>query len=151
MNPHHCISGIDKYNLARLGSERAAWSFPWGRLRDAGAKLVFGSDWATAPLAPMEHLYAATLREKPGGGPAGGWYPENRLSWSEALRAYTLSAAEASGHGDQLGSIEAGKWADFVVFDRALPDPLDRGMLDMQVEATYVAGRRVYPADRPPR
>ncbi|MGD8817899.1 MAG: amidohydrolase, partial [Acidobacteriota bacterium] len=124
MNPHHCITGIDKYNTARLGPERAAWSFPWGRLRDAGATLVFGSDWATAPLAPIEHLYAATLREKPSGGPSGGWYPENRLSWDEALRAYTLSAAEITGHGDELGSIEVGKWADFVIFDRPLPEPL---------------------------
>ena len=53
MNPHHCISGIDRYNTARLGPERAAWSFPWGRLRDAGASLVFGSDWTTAPLNPL--------------------------------------------------------------------------------------------------
>jgi len=146
MNPHHCITGIDKYNTARLGPERAAWSFPWGKLRDAGATLVFGSDWATAPLAPIEHLYAATLREKPDGGPAGGWYPENRLTWDQALRAYTLSAAEITGHGDELGSIEVGKWADFVVFDRPLPDPLDRSMLEMRVAMTYVAGRRVYAA-----
>jgi predicted amidohydrolase YtcJ len=149
MNPHHCITGIDKYNSARLGADRAAWSFPWGRLRDAGATLVFGSDWATAPLAPMEHLYAATLREKPEGGPPGGWYPDNRLSWDEALRAYTLSAAEITGHGDELGSIEVGKWADFVIFDRALPEPLDRGMLQMRVAATYVAGAQVYRAQGP--
>ena len=144
MNPHHCITGIDKYNTARLGPERASRSFPWGKLRDAGATLVFGSDWATAPLAPLEHLYAATLREKPGGGPAGGWYPEHRLTWDEALRAYTLAPAEASGYGNELGSIEPGKWADFVIFDGALPEPLDRSMLELKVEATYVAGRPVY-------
>jgi len=149
MNPHHCITGIDKYNTARLGDERAAWSFPWGRLRDAGAALVFGSDWATAPLAPLDHLYAATLRQKPGGGPAGGWQPENRLTWDEALRAYTLAPAQASGHGNELGSIEAGKWADFVVFDRAVPDPLDRSMLQISVVGTFVAGRAVYPRRSP--
>jgi len=148
MNPHHCITGIDKYNTARLGEQRAAWSFPWGRLGDAGATLVFGSDWATAPLAPLEHLYAATLRQKPQGGPPGGWQPENRLTWDEALRAYTLAAAQASGHGDELGSIEVGKWADFVVFDRALPQPLDRSMLELEVDATYVAGRAVFQAAR---
>ena len=147
MNPHHCITGIDKYNTARLGADRAAWSFPWGRLRDAGATLVFGSDWATAPLAPMEHLYAATLREKPHGGPAGGWTPANRLTWDEALRAYTLAAAEASGQGDEFGSIEVGKWADFAILDGKLPDPIDRSLLDLTVDSTFVAGRAVFKRD----
>ena len=48
MNPHHCITGIDVYNTDRLGEDRAGWSFAWGKLRDAGATLVFGTDWATA-------------------------------------------------------------------------------------------------------
>ena len=63
-NPHHCITGIDIYNTDRLGEARAAWSFAWGAVRDAGATLVFGSDWATAPLDPLRQLYAATVREK---------------------------------------------------------------------------------------
>lgn len=144
MNPHHCISGIDKYNTARLGPERAAWSFPWGRLRDAGATLVFGSDWTTAPLNPLDHLYAAVLREKPDGGPAGGWYPENRLTWDEALRAYTLEPARASGWDSEIGSIEPGKRADLVLFDRALPHTADHTMLRMRVVGTWVGGARVY-------
>ena len=82
-NPHHCITGIDVYNTDRLGEARAAWSFAWGAVRDAGATLVFGSDWATAPLDPLRQLYAATVREKPAGGPPGGWYPEQRVSWGK--------------------------------------------------------------------
>ena len=145
MNPHHCITGIDKYNTARLGPERAAWSFPWGRLSQAGATLMFGSDWPTAPLAPLEHLYAAVVREKPGGGPAGGWYAVNRLTWQQALRAYTLAGAEAAGWGDQLGSLEVGKWADFVLLDRRLHDPPGAELEHTQVDETWIAGERVYP------
>lgn len=144
MNPHHCISGIDKYNNERLGDERAAWSFPWGRLRDAGATLVFGSDWATAPLDPIEQLVAATLREKPAGGPAGGWYPESKVTWEQALRAYTLEPARAAGWDADIGSITVGKQADFVILDGAVPDPVDRRLLDLQVRETWLSGRRVF-------
>lgn len=144
MNPHHCITGIDVYNTDRLGSQRAAWSFAWGGLRDAGARLVFGSDWATAPLDPVHQLYAATLREKPAGGPEGGWHPENRVTWDEALEAYTLAPAAAAGWDDEIGSITVGKWADFVILDGPIPQPMDRSILDRRVQATYLAGDAVF-------
>jgi predicted amidohydrolase YtcJ len=146
MNPHHCITGIDKYNTARVGAERVPWTFAWNKLNQAGAKLVFGTDWATAPLSPLEQLYAAVLREKPEGGPKGGWYPENKVSFQEALLAYTQAGADAAGWGDQIGSITPGKWADFVILDAALPEPLDRSILDRSVKATYLGGRKVYSA-----
>ena len=139
-NPHHCITGIDIYNTDRLGEGRAAWSFAWGAARDAGATLVFGSDWATAPLDPLRQLYAATVREKPSGGPPGGWHPEQRVSWREALTAYTLAPAAASGWEDEIGSIEVGKWADFVVLSGPVPDPPDRSILDLRVVSTWLGG-----------
>ena len=145
MHPHHCITGIDVYNTDRLGPERAAWSFAWNALREQGATLVFGSDWATAPLDPLHQLYAAVLREKPAGGPAGGWHPHNAVGFDVALRAYTQAPADASGWGDAVGSIRVGKWADFVVLDGKLPEPLDRSILDRRVRATYLSGKRVYP------
>ncbi len=144
MNPHHCITGIDVYNTDRLGSERAPWSFAWGRLRDRGATLVFGSDWATAPLDPLQQLYAAVLREKPAGGPTGGWYPDNRVSLAEALAAYTQAPSDAAGWGTQVGSITVGKWADFVILDGPLTEPPDRTLLDRRVRVTYLAGAPVY-------
>ena len=148
MNPHHCITGIDVYNTDRLGPDRAEWSFPWGRLRANGARLVFGSDWATAPLDPLQQLYAATLREKPAGGPEGGWHPDNRLTFDQALAAYTLAPAAAAGWDGEIGSISLGKWADFVVLDGSLPEPMDRSILERRVAATYLAGEAVYEASR---
>ncbi len=145
-NPHHCITGIDIYNTDRLGEARAAWSFAWGAARDAGATLVFGSDWATAPLDPLRQLYAATVREKPSGGPPGGWHPEQRVTWEEALAAYTLAPAAAAGWDDEIGSIEVGKWADFVILSGPVPHPPDRSILDLEVHATWVAGARTHPA-----
>ena len=146
-NPHHCITGIDVYNTDRLGEERAAWSFAWGAARDAGATLVFGSDWATAPLDPLRQLYAATVREKPAGGPPGGWYPGQRVSWREALTAYTLAPAAAAGWDGEIGSIEVGKWADFVVLNGAAPDPPDGSILDLRVDSTWLGGAPTYRAE----
>ena len=146
-NPHHCITGIDIYNTDRLGEARAAWSFAWGAVRDAGATLVFGSDWSTAPLDPLRQLYAATVREKPAGGPPGGWYPEQRVSWREALTAYTLAPAAASGWDGEIGSIEVGKWADFVVLSGAVPAPPDASILDLRVDSTWLGGAPTYRAE----
>ena len=143
-NPHHCITGIEVYNTDRLGDARAAWSFAWGAVRDAGATLVFGSDWATAPLDPLRQLYAATVREKPSGGPPGGWHPGQRVSWREALTAYTLAPAAASGWDAEIGSIQNGKWADFVVLSGAVPDPPDASILDLRVESTWLGGTPTY-------
>lgn len=145
-NPHHCITGIDVYNTDRLGETRAAWSFAWGAARDAGATLVFGSDWATAPLDPLRQLYAATVREKPAGGPPGGWFPRQRVTWEEALAAYTLAPAAASGWENEIGSIEVGKRADFVVLSGPVPSPPDRSILDLEVLSTWVGGAPTYRA-----
>ncbi len=146
-NPHHCITGIGVYNTDRLGEDRAAWSFAWGAARDAGATLVFGSDWATAPLDPLRQLYAATVREKPGGGPPGGWHPHQRVSWREAIAAYTLTPAAASGWDDEIGSIQVGKWADFVILSGPVPDPPDHSILDLRVQSTWLGGSRTYQAE----
>lgn len=146
-NPHHCITGIDVYNTDRLGETRAAWSFAWGTARDAGATLLFGSDWATAPLDPLRQLYAATVREKPSGGPPGGWHPRQRVSWEEALTAYTLTPAAAAGWEDEVGSIEVGKRADFVALSGPVPDPPDRSLLDLRVISTWVGGTATYRED----
>lgn len=146
-NPHHCITGIEVYNTDRLGEARAAWSFAWGAVRDAGATLVFGSDWATAPLDPWRQLFAATVREKPAGGPPGGWHPGQRVSWQEALTAYTLAPAAASGWDGEIGSIEVGKWADFVVLSGAVPDPPDPSILDLRVDSTWLGGAPTYQAE----
>jgi len=68
-------------------------------------------------------------------------------STQDALYAYTQSPADAAGWGDQIGSITPGKWADFVVLDAALPDPLDRSILERSVRSTYIGGRPVYEAN----
>jgi hypothetical protein len=77
----------------------------------------------------------------------GPWYPQQALSFEQALYAYTQVGADLAGWGDQIGSISVGKWADFVVLDGALNDPVGRELKQRTVTATYLAGRKVFSAD----
>ena len=79
--------------------------------------------------------------------PENSWYPRQALSFEQALYAYTQVGADLAGWGDQIGSISVGKWADFVVLDGALSDPVGRELKQRNVATTYLAGRKVFSAD----
>ncbi|MDP2872657.1 MAG: amidohydrolase [Bacillota bacterium] len=131
---------------ARVGPERARTSYCWKTLLDAGVHCAGGSDGPVEPLHPLLGLYAAVTRQGLDGQPAGGWYPDQRLSVEQALRLFTLGGAYA-GHSEQWrGSLSPGKAADFVLLDRA-PDRVDPGSIkDLAVLATYIGGRCVFEA-----
>ena len=140
-NPHHCITGIGVYNTDRLGEERVTRAFAWGTLRDAGASLVFGSDWATAPLDPLRQLYAATVREKPDRRSSRGAGTRASGSASKRRSAPTRwHRPRPAGWDDEVGSIREGKRADFVVLSGPVPDPPDRSLLDLEVVSTWLSG-----------
>ncbi|MGI9247394.1 MAG: amidohydrolase family protein, partial [Woeseiaceae bacterium] len=92
-------------------------------------------------------LYAAVTRQDRNGKPDGGWYPEQALTRAEALHSFTLAAAYAAHQEGRLGSLEPGKWADFILIDRdyfTIPaDEID----DIQVLQTWVGGEKVYDAN----
>lgn len=125
----------DTWTSARLGEKRAAWAYPFASLLKAGVTLAFGSDCPVEKLDVFAAMNAATRRE--------GINVERSISIHGALHAYTLGSAYA-GHGESyLGSLEAGKCADFVMISDSFIDsgaPLDR----CKILATYVAGRSVY-------
>ena len=73
------------------------------------------------------------------------WDEGMSLTFAEALKGYTRTGAELTAWADQIGSIEVGKWADFVIYDKRIPDDVDRSVENTQVTATYLAGRQVYP------
>ncbi|MDH3532811.1 MAG: amidohydrolase [Gammaproteobacteria bacterium] len=145
MQPTHATS--DK-NMAedRLGPERIKGGYAWRRLLDSGAIIASGSDFPVELANPFHGLYAAVTRQDRRGLPAGGWYADQALTRAEALHSFTLAAAYAAHQETRLGSLEAGKWADFIVIDRdyfAIPaSEID----DIKVLETWVAGERVYPA-----
>lgn len=129
----------------RLGPERIRYAYAWQRLLGAGAPLILNSDLPGEPWTPMETLYFAVNRMNRQGFPAGGWYPDQALSVSEALHAMTLAGAHSAFQDQQIGSLEPGKMADFVVLS-ANPLKIDQAKLaDIAVLSTWVAGKPVKP------
>ena len=120
MQPTHCTSD---YPLSvQLLGERETLHYPWRTLLDRRAPLAFGSDSPVEPANPWFGIHAAVTRQREDGEPAGGREPEERITLTEALRAYTLGAAEADGHGDRVGALRVGMLADWITVDR---DPFE--------------------------
>ncbi len=145
MQPYHAIDD-GRWADRVIGPERARLTYAFRALLDAGARLAFGSDWFVAPPTPLEGIYAAVTRRTLDDRHPEGWVPEQRLTVDEALRAYTAGGAHAGFAEGELGTLEAGKLADFVLIDRDLTR-VDAGQLrDARVVLTVVGGRVVYEA-----
>jgi hypothetical protein len=145
MQPYHAIDD-GRWAEKRIGHERARSSYAWKSMLDAGAVLAFGSDWPVAPLDPLSGIAAAVTRATLDGHNPGGWFPEQRLSVEEALRAYTRGCAYAAFEEKDKGTISPGKLADLVVLSEDLLRIPPERIKDVRVEITIVAGRVVYKA-----
>lgn len=128
----------------RLGPERLETAYAWRTMVDSGARVGFGSDYPVESANPLWGIYAATTRQDHDGQPDGGWYPEQRITATEALRAYTLDAAHACFEEDLRGSLEVGKLADVVVLDRDILAVRPQELLETQVTMTLIGGKIVY-------
>ena len=144
MQPNHGTNSIG-YVPERVGSRRESRAYVWRSMLDAGVPLVFGADYATSPLNPLIQIADAMFRVSPFGFNDGEpWHPEQALTFEEALHAYTQAGADMTPWKNQTGSISTGKWADFVILDGKVPEPMDAGFRNLAVERTYFAGREVY-------
>lgn len=128
----------------RLGPDRLAGAYAWQSILKSGAKLAFGSDFPVESPNPFPGLGAAVSRQDMVGQPPGGWIPSERLTFEQALSAFTRDAAYAGFAEDRIGSLEPGKWADFIIVDRdpAKVDP--QSLARTQVLETWVAGKKVW-------
>jgi len=128
----------------RLGPNRLAGAYAWQSVLKSGARLAFGTDFPVESPNPFPGLSAAISRQDMNGQPPGGWIPSERLTFAQALSAYTRGAAYADFAEDRIGSLEPGKWADFVIVDRD-PTKVDASSLEnTQVVETWVGGKRVW-------
>jgi predicted amidohydrolase YtcJ len=150
VQPYHAIDDM-RWMEERIG-ERARWAYAFRTLEDAGVMLSFGSDWPGTnaswyPADPWQGVYAAVARQTLDGEPAGGWFPQERVSVETALRAYTVNNAWVAGEENDKGALRPGLLADIVVSDR---DPFAIAPADLRnvtVLLTMVGGRIVYRAD----
>ena len=148
MQPYHAIDD-GRWAERVIGPARAQLTYAFRALLDARARLAFGSDWFVAPPTPLEGIYAAVTRRTLDGRHPDGWVPGQRITVDEALRAYTAGGAYARFAEAELGTLEAGKLADFVLVDRDLTRVPPATIRDARVVLTVVGGRVVFEAPAP--
>lgn len=146
MQPTHATSDM---NMAedRVGSERIKGAYAWQTFLDQGTVIAGGSDFPVEEVNPFYGLYSAVTRQDHEGMPPGGWYSEHKMSRIEALRAFTLDAAYAGHQEDVLGTLEPGKWADFILIDRDFFEVQASEIWETEVLETWVEGNKVYSRD----
>jgi len=137
---------MDELTIPFLGPERSTWQYPFAALRDAGARLVAGSDWPVTSPDPLWGMHVAVNRiappeERVGDPPA--FLPEQRLRLSDALAAYTEGSAWVN-HRDDAGRIEPGRLADLALLDRDVTACPVEEISATRVLGTWVGGERVH-------
>ncbi|MEX1010771.1 MAG: amidohydrolase [Balneolaceae bacterium] len=145
MQPTHATSDM---NMAedRVGADRIEGAYAWRTFLNQGTGISAGSDFPVEAVNPFYGLYSAVTRMDHDGQPEGGWYPEQSMTLEEAFRAFTVDAAWSAHQEEILGSLEPGKWADFILLDR---DPFSvpaEELWQVDVLETWVAGEQVYRA-----
>ena len=143
VQPYHAIDD-GRWAEGRIGRERCMTTYPFRSFLDNRILLSFGSDWTVAPLNPLLGIYAAVTRRTTDGRNPDGWFPDQKISVQEAVKAYTINNAYAAFEEQEKGSITAGKLADFVILsdDILMIDPI--AIATVKVEMTVVGGSIVY-------
>ncbi|MDT8428807.1 MAG: amidohydrolase family protein [Pseudomonadales bacterium] len=142
MQATHATSDM---NMAqdRLGEVRILGAYAWRKLLDTGVIIANGSDFPVESPNPFFGLHAAVTRQNHQNQPAEGWFPEERMSMNEAFASFTIDAAYAGHQEEQLGTLEPGKLADFIILDQDIfsIDPAE--IWQTTVAETWVNGRLV--------
>jgi predicted amidohydrolase YtcJ len=141
MQPIHANFGLDPQNTWRRlsGPQRWPWGFAWRRLRDAGVRLAFGSDWPVADPDPLKGLHVCLNRE-----PLDHGVPDQRVTLDEAIAGYTTWAAYAAHREAELGRLAPGCLADLVLLDRDIYALPPAAVGEARVDLTLMGGRVVF-------
>ncbi|HEX2601815.1 MAG TPA: amidohydrolase [Gemmatimonadaceae bacterium] len=131
---------------SRVGPQRIRGAYAWRSLLNTGVIIPNGTDFPVEEVNPLLTFHAAVTRQDPTNWPAGGWYPDQKMTRQEALQSMTIWPAYAGFQESVLGSLTPGKYADFVVLDRDIMRVPDTEILRARVLSTWVGGKRVYEA-----
>ena len=143
VQPTHATS--DMYWAGdRVGPQRIKNAYAYKKLLATNAWMPLGTDFPVEDISPIKTFFAAVVRKDAKDFPATGYQMENALTRQEALRGMTIWAAKAAFEEKEKGSIEKGKWADFIIVDNDLITCVDEKILSTSVLATYINGERVH-------
>ncbi len=143
VQPTHATS--DMYWAGnRLGLERLKNGYAYKQLLDQNGWLPLGTDFPVEDISPFKTFLAAVFRQDATGFPAGGFQFENALSREQSIRGITIWAAKADFLEKEIGSIEPGKKADFVLLSQDLMKADFKEILNTKVLATYSGGKKVF-------
>ena len=144
VQPTHATS--DMYWAAeRLGKDRLFGAYAFKNLLKQNGWIAEGSDFPVESINPILGFYAAITRQDVEGFPEGGFMPAQRLTREEALKGMTIWAAKAAFEEKEKGSIEPGKFADFIVIDKDLLTIPAEEIPGIKIMQTYSGGRQVFP------
>jgi predicted amidohydrolase YtcJ len=140
----HCTSDMP-WIENRLSPARAQQlGSPWRALLDSGAMVLNGSDAPIESLNPFWGLYSSITRQDHDGHPPEGWVPSQRMTLNEAINTYTINGAYGCFLERQIGQLQVGKWADFIILEQNLYHLAPKDFLNLKVGATILAGQIVH-------
>ena len=143
MQPTHATSDM-YWAEDRVGPERIKGAYAWRTVVNSGGRLALGSDFPVEAVNPFFGIYAAVTRQDQKGWPAGGWYPDQKLTLAEAIRGFTSDAAYAAFEEGSRGTIETGKLADLTIVEGNLYSMPRSELFKVKVRYTVVGGEIVY-------
>ena len=130
----------------RLGPTRLYGAYAWQSLLQTGVVIPNGSDFPVEQVNPLISFHAAIARQDERNWPAGGWFPEQKMSRDDALRSMTIWPAYAGFQEASMGSLTAGKFADFVILDTDIMRVPAEMVMKTRVLSTWVGGKAVFEA-----
>jgi predicted amidohydrolase YtcJ len=143
VQPTHATSDM-YWAKDRLGEQRLKGAYAFKQLLQQNGWLPLGTDFPVEDISPFKTFLAAVFRRDAKGFPANGFQPENGLTREETIRGMTIWAAKADFLENEIGSIEAGKKADFIILDKDLMKVSEHDVLNTKVIATYSDGVKVF-------
>lgn len=143
VQPTHGTSDM-YWATSRLGKERMKGAYAYKQLLQQNGWLPLGTDFPVEDISPFKTFLAAVVRKDAAGYPAEGFQMENALTRKEAVRGMTIWAAKSAFLEKEVGSLEPGKKADFILMNQDLMKVKDTDILKTKVTATYIGGKKVH-------
>lgn len=141
IQPTHATSDM-YWAEDRLGEERVKGAYAYKKLLNAYGKVALGTDFPVEQVSPFLTFYAAVARQDLEQFPEGGFQKENGLSREETLKGMTIWAAYSNFEETEKGSIETGKFADFIILDQDIMTVEENEIPKIKVEQTFVGGEK---------